>query len=270
MEAPPVAREWREDLYRQEANRPEPDRDTPSSGWAPGPKEWEGSNPLSWTTRPNSSGSFTPGSPGPASACLVRTNKVVSYIIAALRKLGIPASGEGGTPLTDAAPVNALLALLRLADHPGDRLARYHVAQTPVGEMVGYTSHQAGAEANRLARRIRGQLLRDGYGFTLDRWAKEPGFVLQRARAGPPSSAGGVGIPVGRRPDPPARGFCPAGGEAEGRGPLGSPGQGHDRAPVQGPPVRCSGPSATSTLPLRSPATAVPSCLSGTGRRAGS
>lgn len=104
---------------------------------------------------------------------LVRTNKVVSYIIAALRKLGIPASGEGGTPLTDAAPVNALLALLRLADHPGDRLARYHVARTPVGEVVGYTDHQAGAEANRLARRIRGRLLRDGYGFTLDRWAKE-------------------------------------------------------------------------------------------------
>ena len=116
---------------------------------------------------------------------LVRTNKVVSYIIAALRQLGIPASGEGGTPLTDAAPVNALLALLHLADHPGDRLARYHVARTPVGEVVGYTDHQAGAEANRLARRIRGRLLRDGYGVTLDRWAKELDAscdTLERAR----------------------------------------------------------------------------------------
>jgi ATP-dependent exoDNAse (exonuclease V) beta subunit len=116
---------------------------------------------------------------------LVRANKVVTYLIAMLRKMRIPASGEGGTPLTDAAPVNALLALLRLADHPGDKLARYHVAMTPVGEMVGYTNYHAGAEANRLARRVRGQLLRDGYGVTLDAWAKELESscdVLERAR----------------------------------------------------------------------------------------
>jgi len=99
---------------------------------------------------------------------LVRTNKVVSYLIAALRQRQIPASGEGGTPLTDTAPVNAILALLRMADHPGDRLARYHVAKTPVGEAVGYTNYQAGAEANRLAWQMRGRLLRDGYGSTLD------------------------------------------------------------------------------------------------------
>jgi ATP-dependent exoDNAse (exonuclease V) beta subunit len=116
---------------------------------------------------------------------LVRTNRVVTYLIAALRKMRIPASGEGGTPLTDAAPVNALLALMRLADHPGDRLARYHVAKTPVGEVVGYTNDHAGAEANRLARRIRGSLLRDGYGVTLDAWAKklQPSCdILERAR----------------------------------------------------------------------------------------
>jgi ATP-dependent helicase/nuclease subunit A len=103
---------------------------------------------------------------------LVRTNRVVRYLIAALRRLDVPASGEGGTPLTDTAPVNALLALLRMADHPGDRLARYHVAQTPVGEVVEYTNHEAGAEANRLARGIRGRLMRDGYGATLDGWAR--------------------------------------------------------------------------------------------------
>ena len=110
--------------------------------------------------------------PGASVGVLVRANVVVSYLIAALRALKVPASGEGGTPLTDARPVNALLALLRMADHPGDRLARYHVAETPVGEVVGYTNFQAGAEADRLARRIRGQLLRDGYGATLDAWVR--------------------------------------------------------------------------------------------------
>ncbi len=116
---------------------------------------------------------------------LVRTNKVVSYLIAALRELGIPASGEGGTPLTDAAPVNAILALLRMVDHPGDRLARYHVAKTPVGEVVEYAHHDDLAEANRLARKLRGRLMRDGYGVTLAEWAQalDPSCdPLERAR----------------------------------------------------------------------------------------
>jgi ATP-dependent exoDNAse (exonuclease V) beta subunit len=104
---------------------------------------------------------------------LVRTNRVVRYLIAALKRLDVTVSGEGGTPLTDTAPVNAVLALLRMADHPGDRLARYHVAKTPVGEVVDYRNPDAGAEARRLARRIRGRLLREGYGVTLDTWARE-------------------------------------------------------------------------------------------------
>jgi len=112
------------------------------------------------------------GAPGASVGVLVRANVVVSYLIAALRSRGIPASGEGGTPLTDAQPVNALLALLRMADFPGDRLARYHVAQTPVGEIVGFHNFQAGAEADRMARQIRGRLLRDGYGATLDGWVR--------------------------------------------------------------------------------------------------
>ena len=179
-----MARQWREDLYRQESN------DQNQTGYAelkvgPRAEGMGGVQPALLDYAAQLIGELHAREPRASVGVLVRTNKVVSYIIAALRKLGIPASGEGGTPLTDAAPVNALLALLRLADHPGDRLARYHVAQTPVGEMLGYTSHQAGAEANRLARRIRGQLLRDGYGFTLDRWAKAlaPSCnALERAR----------------------------------------------------------------------------------------
>ncbi len=110
--------------------------------------------------------------PGATVGVLVRTNRVVSYLIAALRQRGVAVSGEGGTPLTDAAPVNALLALLRMADHPGDRLARYHVARTPVGEMVGMADHQDAGAAASLARRIRRTLLREGYGKVLGRWAR--------------------------------------------------------------------------------------------------
>lgn len=104
---------------------------------------------------------------------LVRQNKAVSYLIAALQRAGIPASGEGGTPLTDTAPVNALLALLHLADHPGDTIARYHVAMTPLGRVVEYENHADGASAARLARSLRARLLARGYGASLDGWVKE-------------------------------------------------------------------------------------------------
>jgi ATP-dependent helicase/nuclease subunit A len=167
-----VAGEWLQDFYNQEPNKVD------QPGYAQvraGPRSEGrgGVQPALLDYAASLMGEIHAREPRATIGVLVRTNKVVSYIIAALRKLSIPASGEGGTPLTDAAPVNALLALLRMADHPGDRLARYHVAQTPVGEVVDYTNYQAGAEANRLARRIRGGLLRDGYGVTLDRWAKE-------------------------------------------------------------------------------------------------
>ncbi|MGD2124340.1 MAG: UvrD-helicase domain-containing protein, partial [Gemmatimonadota bacterium] len=179
-----VAEAWVQDFYQQEAahvNRP---------GYAelqvaPGVGGTGGVQPAVLDHAAEFIRDLHAREPRASIGVLVRTNKVVSYIIAALRQLGIPASGEGGTPLTDAAPVNAILALLRLADHPGNRLARYHVAHTPVGELVEYTDHQAGAEANRLARRIRGQLLRDGYGVTLDRWAKALDSscdTLERAR----------------------------------------------------------------------------------------
>jgi len=181
---PDVSREWIQDLYRQDAS------DDEQPGYAelrvgPRAEGRGGVQPALLNYAAGLIGDLHAREPRASVGVLVRTNKVVSYIIASLRKLGIPASGEGGTPLTDAAPVNALLALLRLADHPGDRLARYHVARTPMGEVVGYTDHQAGAEANRLARRIRGRLLRDGYGVTLDGWAKalEPSCdSLERAR----------------------------------------------------------------------------------------
>ncbi len=168
---PEVAAQWILDFYPQEANR----KDQP--GYAelrvgPGVGGTGGIQPALLDYGAEFIRDLHNGEPRASIGVLVRTNKVVSYLIAALRRLKVPASGEGGTPLTDAAPVNAILALLRVADHPGDRLARYHVAQTPVGEVVGYTDHRAGAEAKRLARRIRGQLMRDGYGATLDRWAK--------------------------------------------------------------------------------------------------
>ena len=168
---PAVAEEWLGDFYPQEAS------DARRPGYAelrvgPPAEGRRGVQPALLDHAADFIGEITTREPRASIGVLVRTNKVVSYLIAALRKRGIPASGEGGTPLTDAAPVNAILALLRLADHPGDRLAQYHVALTPLGKVVAFTDYQDDAQANRMALEVRGRLMREGFGVTLDEWAK--------------------------------------------------------------------------------------------------
>lgn len=115
------------------------------------------------------------GAPGAEIGVLVRRNKTVARLIHELRARGVEASEEGGTSVDDAAPVAAILALLRLADHPGDRIARYHVASSPLGPAVGYTDHRDDPGGRALAARVRRRLLGDGYGPTLSDWAEEVG-----------------------------------------------------------------------------------------------
>jgi ATP-dependent helicase/nuclease subunit A len=98
---------------------------------------------------------------------LMRTNAGVARVMYELGRLGVDASEEGGVPLIDAAPVSAILALLQLADHPGDTLARYHVAHSPLGALVGLTDSGDAGGACELAQRTRRRLLEDGYGATL-------------------------------------------------------------------------------------------------------
>jgi ATP-dependent helicase/nuclease subunit A len=107
--------------------------------------------------------------PGMTIGVLTRRNRTVAQIMYELRERQVPASEEGGNPLTDSAAVAALLALLRMADHPGDTIARYHVAMTPVGEVTGLADHRDAATAYRIAARLRRRLLEHGYGATLER-----------------------------------------------------------------------------------------------------
>ncbi|MFV2007783.1 MAG: UvrD-helicase domain-containing protein, partial [Longimicrobiales bacterium] len=110
--------------------------------------------------------------PGRTIGVLVRRNAVVGYLMDELRALGVRASGEGGTVLTDTPPANAVLSLIRLADHPGDRAALYHVASTPLGEVVGLRDRLDHGAARAVAARIRIILLREGYGPTLAVWVR--------------------------------------------------------------------------------------------------
>jgi ATP-dependent exoDNAse (exonuclease V) beta subunit len=111
--------------------------------------------------------------PGRSIGVLVRRNKVLGHLMNALHDLGVNASGEGGTPLTDTPPVNALLSLLQLADHPLSGAARYHVACSPLGEVVGFSDHRNLSSARTLADRVRAKLVADGYGPTLAAWIQD-------------------------------------------------------------------------------------------------
>jgi len=111
--------------------------------------------------------------PGRRIGVLTSRNKVVAYLMHELHDVGVRASGEGGAYLTDTPPVNALLSLLRLADHPSDSAALYHVASTPLSEIVGLRDMQDPVAARAVASRIRIQLLKDGYGPTLGMWVHE-------------------------------------------------------------------------------------------------
>ncbi len=110
--------------------------------------------------------------PGRSIGVLVRSNKGVAETIFELRRLGVAASEEGGNPLIDSAPVTAILSLLRLADHTGDTIARFHVASSPLGRVLAYLDWQDDRATNRLAAAVREQLVRQGYGPTIRQWVQ--------------------------------------------------------------------------------------------------
>ncbi|MDY7108977.1 MAG: UvrD-helicase domain-containing protein, partial [Planctomycetota bacterium] len=105
---------------------------------------------------------------------LTRTNKAVARLLYELGpgRYGIPAAGRGGGSLTEAPAVNAVLDLLRLADHPDDTVAAFNVARGPLGEIVEFTNEQAAPRRRQVARLVRRMVFEDGYAATIAAWTK--------------------------------------------------------------------------------------------------
>ncbi len=97
----------------------------------------------------------------------------MAQLIYKLRQRGVPASEEGGNPLTDSVAVQIILSILKLADHPGDTIARFHVVQSPLAAPLGLTDHTAHTQALHLSHRVRHALLHDGYGPTIYSWSQQ-------------------------------------------------------------------------------------------------
>ena len=102
---------------------------------------------------------------------LTRRNTAAASMLHAIRASGVPASGESGHPVTDAAAVEAVLAALTLADHPGDSAAAFHVANTPMRDVLGMIDATV-EEAVRVSRDVRRSLLSKGYAATLTGWVR--------------------------------------------------------------------------------------------------
>jgi ATP-dependent exoDNAse (exonuclease V) beta subunit len=104
---------------------------------------------------------------------LVRRNKAVARLIYELRSVhNIFASEEGGNPLTDSTAVELVLSLLKLADHPGDTAARCHVAKSPLGGSLGFSTFDDDKAARQLGEQVREMLATNGYGPTIREWVE--------------------------------------------------------------------------------------------------
>ena len=89
-----------------------------------------------------------------------------------LKQLSVEASEEGGNPLTDSAAVELVISLLQLADHPGDTAARFHLASSPIAKEISLKKFDDSKAAVKLSQELRAELLRDGYGGAIFRWAR--------------------------------------------------------------------------------------------------
>ena len=114
-------------------------------------------------------------SPNATIGVLTRTNNMVRQIIFGLRSEGIEASEEGGNSLDQSPAVELILSALSLADYPGNRVACYHLAHSPLGPSLEVTPENYRYEATmqNVALRIRHRLVTEGYTTVLHDWIEK-------------------------------------------------------------------------------------------------
>jgi ATP-dependent exoDNAse (exonuclease V) beta subunit len=71
---------------------------------------------------------------------LVATKKFGAKIVSALKEEGIETTGSGGT-LSQSPAVQCIISALVFAEHPGNTIARFHLAHSPLAETIGFNDH---------------------------------------------------------------------------------------------------------------------------------
>ncbi|MDC0357180.1 UvrD-helicase domain-containing protein [Oligoflexia bacterium] len=136
---------------------------------APAPEEGEERSDTPYRAAAELINELATKAPAASIGVLVRRNATVAHVLYELERAGleIAASGEGGSPLTDSPPVAQLLSLLTLVDHPGDTVACFHVATSPIGMVLDYTEHADDRAAIKVGHAFRRKIYQLGLGAAL-------------------------------------------------------------------------------------------------------
>ncbi|MDR0522048.1 MAG: UvrD-helicase domain-containing protein, partial [Planctomycetaceae bacterium] len=106
--------------------------------------------------------------PNASIGVLFRAKTNIPVILHGLKKQqGIEASDEAGVPLTDSAAVQQILSVMTLIDHPGDTIARFHLAAGPLACHLPLQKYDDPLEAAVVSRKWRKKLMQNGYGETV-------------------------------------------------------------------------------------------------------
>ncbi|MDR1485609.1 MAG: UvrD-helicase domain-containing protein [Planctomycetaceae bacterium] len=105
---------------------------------------------------------------------LVTKNQQNTDLMNEFRRRNFDASEEGGSKITDSAAVQCVLSAMQLADHPDDGVARFHLVNSPLAEDIGLQKYDGGDDgllAANAALRLRREIMEDGYGKVIERFA---------------------------------------------------------------------------------------------------
>lgn len=110
--------------------------------------------------------------PSKSIGVLMRSRAKAHVLMHALREIGVDAAEEGGQPIANTPAVAAVLSAVRLADHPGDTVSRFHITNSPMGAVLGLASNACDADVQGLSRQTRRALMDHGYAKVIARWAE--------------------------------------------------------------------------------------------------
>ncbi|MDR0391370.1 MAG: UvrD-helicase domain-containing protein, partial [Planctomycetaceae bacterium] len=101
---------------------------------------------------------------------LVTRNKDITNLMNEFRRRNINASEEGGSAITDSAAVQCILSAMQLADHPDDKVARFHLVNSPLASAIGLRDYADDLLAANVSLGLRREIMEDGYGKVIERF----------------------------------------------------------------------------------------------------